>query len=121
MIEYILENRIQLLAIVGSILFLFFIVTLVRKKTIREEYSLLWLFWSLLFITFSTWRNGLDFAANLLGIDYAPAALLLLLIVGIIFILVQFSVVISRLTEQSKTIAQELALLKEKIEREQRR
>ncbi len=118
MIEYIIENRIQVLAIVGSILFLFFIITLVRKKTIREEYSLLWLFWSLVFITFSIWRDGLDFAADLLGVDYAPAALLLLLVLGIIFILIQFSVVISRLTEQNKAIAQELALLKEKIERE---
>ena len=117
MFEYIIENRVQPVAIIGSVFFLIFILELIRKKAVKEEYSLLWLFCSFIFILFSIWREGLDFLADLIGIDYAPAALLLLLIIAIILIMIQFSMVISKLAEHNKILTQELAILKEKIDR----
>ncbi|MGD2090151.1 MAG: DUF2304 domain-containing protein [Candidatus Aminicenantes bacterium] len=105
-------NRIQYAAIIGSVLFFVFIVALIRNKRLKEEYSLLWLSLSIVFIVFSIWRDGLVLASHLLGIDYPPSALFLFLLIGVIFILIQFSVLISKLSEQNKVLTQELGLLK---------
>lgn len=106
----------QYIAIIVSISLFLFILYLVRKKMIKEEYSLLWLFSSVIFIFFSIWRDGLEFFAKLMGIAYPPAALFLILLLAIFLILIEFSINISRLSERNKTLAQELALTRQKLE-----
>jgi hypothetical protein len=103
--------RIQYLAVAGSLLFLILVFELVRKKKIREEYSLLWIFFGLVFLGVSLWRHGLDLLSRLVGIYYAPMAFLLLLMMAVFLILIQFSVVISRLKDENKKLIQRLALL----------
>jgi len=108
-------HRIQYLAIFGSMVLLAFILVLIRNKKIKEEYSLLWIIISLVFLFFSIWRDALDYLAHLAGIAYAPAAIFLLFFIAVFMILVQFSIIISRLTEQNKRLIQELGLLKMEI------
>ncbi len=117
MIENILENRIQLLAVAGSFVMLVFIIELIRRKLIKEEYSLLWLFSGLLFFVLSVWRDGLESFSKLVGISYPPASLLLVLVLGGFAIMVHFSIVITKLSERNKTIVQELSLLKREFEK----
>jgi len=100
------------LAIIGSILFLIFIIELIRKRKIKEEYGLLWIFFSLVFIVISLWRQGLEVLSRLLGIFYAPAAFLLILIVAMLLILIQYSLVISRLSEHYKALNQQMGILR---------
>lgn len=106
----------QVIAIVVSISLFLYILFLVRKKKIKEEYSLLWLFSSFVFIIFSIWRDGLEYFAQLIGIAYPPAALFLILLLAIFLILIEFSINISKLTEKNTILAQELALLKNELE-----
>lgn len=113
--EAIVQNRIQYITIILSIGLLIFIFELIRRKKIKEQYSLLWLFFSIIFVVLSIWRNGLDAFARLVGIDYAPSALFLILFLAIFLILIQFSVVISRLSEENKKLSQEIGLLKLEI------
>lgn len=101
-----------MLAIIGSILFLIFIIELIRKRKIKEEYGLLWIFFSLVFIVISLWRQGLEVLSRLLGIFYAPAAFLLILIVAMLLILIQYSLVISRLSEHYKALNQQIGILR---------
>ena len=108
-------NRIQYIAVACSIVLLIIIFELTRKKKIREEYSLLWLASCFVFLVFSIWRKGLDFFASLVGIDYPPSALFLILVLAIFLILIQFSIIISKLTEQNKNLTQEVGLLKFEI------
>ena len=112
----IVQNRIQYIAIIFSIVLLIFIFELIRRKKIREQYSLLWLFFSIIFVVLSIWREGLDAFAKLVGIDYAPSALFLLLVLAIFLILIQFSIIISRLSEENKKLSQESGLLKLEID-----
>tara|TARA_B110001452_G_C15241725_1_gene430068 strand:- start:15604 stop:16023 length:420 start_codon:yes stop_codon:yes gene_type:complete len=109
-------NRIQILAIFGSTFAMLFILRLIRNKKIKEEYSLLWLFFSIIFVVFSIWRDGLDYLSKLIGIAYPPAALFLLLLTSIFIILIQFSIIISKHSESLKTLAQELGILKLELE-----
>ncbi|MBW6459754.1 MAG: DUF2304 domain-containing protein [Bacteroidales bacterium] len=106
----------QYIAIAVSLGLFLYILYLVRKKKIKEEYSLLWLFSSIVFIFFSIWRDGLEYFAKLVGIAYPPAALFLILMLAIFLILIEFSIIISRHSEETKILAQEIALLKNRIE-----
>jgi hypothetical protein len=107
----------QIIAIVVSISLFLYILFLVRNKKIKEEYSLLWLFSSVVFIFFSIWRNGLEYFASLMGIAYPPAALFIILLLAVFLILIEFSVNISKLTDQNKSLAQEMALLRHELEK----
>jgi hypothetical protein len=88
------------------------IIELIRKRKIKEEYGLLWIVFGIIFIVIAVWNKGLEVISWLLGIFYAPAAFLLILIVAIFLILIQYSIVISRLNEKNKILAQELGILK---------
>ncbi len=109
--EHVNIHIIQYLAIGGSILLLAFILELVRRNKLREEYSLLWLFFGVFLLVFSIWRDGLDFLSKLVGIAYPPAAILLILIIAVYTILIHYSTVISKLTEKNKNLAQEMGLM----------
>ena len=107
----------QWIAIIVSISLFLFILYLVRRKKIKEEYSLLWLFSSVVFIFFSIWRDGLEYFAHLVGIAYPPAALFIILLLAVFLILIEFSINISKLKDENKTLTQELALLRHEMEK----
>jgi hypothetical protein len=112
-------NIIQYIAIFGSASLLIFILYLVRGKKISEQYSVIWIILSLVFIGFSIWRDGLNYLSFTIGIAYPPMAFLLILVMAIFLILIQFSIILTKLSKQSKKLAQKLTLLnstdKEKI------
>ncbi len=108
-------ERIQIISIIGSFVFLLGVLELIRIKLIKEAYALLWLIFGAIFILFSFWKQGLDFLAGIVGIYYPPALLFLMLIIAIILILIQFSVVISKNNDSIKNLTQELALLQDQI------
>ena len=77
---------------------------------------MLWLFLGIVLLVLSVWRNSLEIIALTLGIAYAPAALFLILIIVIISILIQFSLLITRLTAYVKNLVQEVGLLKMEVD-----
>lgn len=110
-------HRIQFIAITGSVVLLLFILELIRRKKIRENYALLWLFIGTVFLLFSIWRRGLEVLAHLMGIAYPPTAFLLMLVMALFIILIQFSIITSDLTEKNKKLAQEIGLINEKFDK----
>jgi hypothetical protein len=110
-------DKIQIISIIASLLIFGVVVNLVRHRKLKTEYSLIWLTVSVIFITFSFWRSGIDKLANLFGIAYAPSVLFIILLVGIIFILIEFSMIISKQAERIKVLVQEMALLKHEMEK----
>lgn len=111
-------QTIQIISIIGSLLFLITIIELIRRKLLKEAYAIIWLVFGCLFLFFSCWRKALDYIAQAIDIAYPPAMLFLLLIIAITLVLIQFSVVISRQSDQIKTLTQELAVLKQQKEDE---
>ncbi len=108
----IIPVRIQVASIVGSLAFLFFIARLIIKGKLREEYSIVWLFCTVLLLVFSFWRDGLRVVAELLGVFYPPSLVFMGAIFAVIVFLVHLSIVVSKLQRQLKEVAQELALTK---------
>jgi len=109
--------KIQIIAIVISLGFLAYIGRLIVKGKLREEYSFIWVFGALILILFSFWREGLAVIAKLLGVYAAPNLVFMVAIFGIFIYLLHISVVVSQLHEKNKKLSQEIALLKNKIEK----
>jgi len=108
-------DRFQILAVIGSLFFLSFIIYLVRKKRLREDYSLLWLFFGGVFLVLSVWRESLEYISKTIGVAYAPAAIFIILIMSLFMIMIQFSIIISKQSNQISTLAQEISFLKLKV------
>jgi hypothetical protein len=105
-------DRIMLFGVLGSVVALLFIVELVRRRKLREDYSLLWLATAAVLLVMSLSRPLLDGIAGWLGvITYPPAAFFAVAIVFVLFILLQYSVVLTRLSRENKEIAQKMAIL----------
>lgn len=118
--ENVISYRLQIIAIATALIFMFFIFRLIAKGKLREEYSFIWIVCTALLLLFAVWRDGLDVIAKLLGIYYAPSLIFLGAIFAIVVFLVHLSVVNSKQHQQIKDLAQEMALLKEKLEAKQK-
>jgi hypothetical protein len=106
-------DRITILGLGASAAALLFVLELVRRRKLREDYSLLWLATAFVLIVLSASRPLLDQFAALLGVvTYPPAALFAVAILFMLFILLHFSTVVSRLTRENKEIAQQVAILR---------
>ena len=106
-------NRVTLMSICASAGFLLYILEMVRRRKLREEYSILWLFGSAMILVLSLKKNWLDRLAHALGIVYPPSFLFLVGILFILLILIHFSIAISKLHQMNKKMAQEIALMKQ--------
>lgn len=120
-LSLVTTHRLSILTIAGSLMVLFFILKLIQMKKLKEEYSLLWISFSIIFLVLSVFRPLLELFAGFLGIYYAPSALLLVFGLANFFILIQFSIVISKLSENNKNLTQEIGLLKARLKNPQER
>jgi hypothetical protein len=109
-------SRLQILAIVitGGLFVLVF--ELVRQRRLLERYALLWLFSSAILLGLSVWRGALEELASAVGIFYAPSALFAVAFGFVLVMLLHFSLVISRLAEQTKVLAQRVGLLQHEVD-----
>lgn len=110
-----METRIQILAVVASGILLIVVLELVRRRRLMERYALLWLLSGVVLLALSTFRGLLEDAANLIGIEYPPSALFFIAFAFVLLLLLHFSVAVSRLADQSKVLAQQLALLEKRV------
>jgi len=103
--------RVEIIALLGSLGLLALVVELVRRRKLGEAYSLLWLLTGVILLILSLWRELLDFLASLVGIFYPPTALFVVGFGFVLLILLQFSVAVSRLSDENRSLIQRLAIL----------
>ena len=108
--------RISIAATVVSVLLLLAVFELIRSRRLRERYALLWLATGIVLVVLSAWRDGLNTIARWFGVrGYPPAVLFAIGLLFVILVLLHYSTVISRLSDQSTILAQRLALLEAKL------
>ena len=108
-------SRLQILAIIVTAGLFILVFELVRQRRLLERYALLWLFASAVLLALSIWRGLLEELAQAVGIFYAPSALFGVAFGFVLVLLLHFSLVISRLAEQSKVLAQHVGLLRHEV------
>ena len=109
-----MDVRIQIVAVVAAAGLLFVLLELVRRRSLLERYALLWLFSALVLLSLAVWRGALEQGASGLGVAYPPNALFLIAFGFVLVLLLHFSLAVSRLSDQTKVLAQRLALLEER-------
>jgi hypothetical protein len=112
-----MDARIQVLSIVGAAGLLLVVLELVRRRRLLERYALLWMLSATVLLILAAWRDGLTTIAHLVGIAYPPNALFFLAFAAILVLLLHFSIAVSRLADQSKVLAQRLAMQDERLRR----
>ena len=114
-----MQLRIQIVAIVAIGLVLLGVLELVRRRRLLERYALLWLASMVVLFALAIWRGLLSDVSHLVGIYYAPSTLFVVAFVFVLVLLLHFSMAVSRLTDQTKVLAQRLALMEERLRRKE--
>jgi hypothetical protein len=109
--------KVSIAATLVSLLLLVAVFELIRQRRLRERYALLWLATGLVLLVLSAWRGGLNTIASWAGVRSTPVAVLFAVgLMFVILVLLHYSTVISRLTDQNVVLAQRLALLETKLD-----
>jgi hypothetical protein len=108
-------NRIIFVAIFFCLALFALIIYMVRKKLIYENYALVWILLPIALLLFVSNRFILEKIAALAGIYYAPSVLLPVLYILFIFVMLFFTIIISKRDRQIKDITQELGILKNEV------
>jgi hypothetical protein len=109
------QTKIQVLSIIGTSVLLVVILELVRRRRLLERYALLWLFSAIVLLALAIWRGLLEDVARAVGIISPPNALFFIAFAFVLVLLLHFSIAVSRQADQTKVLAQRLALLEERL------
>jgi cell division protein FtsW (lipid II flippase) len=109
--------KVSIVAALASVILLAIVFELIRSRRLRERYALLWLLTGVVLLVLSLWRDGLNTIARWVGVQtYPPAVLFAVGSLFILAVLLHYSTVISKLSDQNSILAQRVALLEEKVE-----
>ncbi|NIA24030.1 MAG: DUF2304 family protein [Gammaproteobacteria bacterium] len=112
---------IRLLA-VGASLFIFALVlVLVRRRTLHEEHALAWLIGSGVIAAASAFPGVIETVADFVGVKNPPNLLLGATVFILAFVSLRQQVQISHLSDQTRMLTQELAILRLQTEQNQQR
>ncbi|MBI5014208.1 MAG: DUF2304 domain-containing protein [Deltaproteobacteria bacterium] len=103
-------TRIQIIAVAASVSLLLFVIDMIRRRKLLEKYALLWILGGAGLLVLSAWPGVLDRVAPIVGISYPPAVLFLGGLFLLILLVLHFSLAVSKLSEQNRTLAQRFAL-----------
>ena len=106
-----MDVRIQIVAIGAAVCLIVVLLELVRRRSLLERYALLWLASAFILLALAVWRGLLEEVAEFVGVAYPPNALFLIAFGFVLVLLLHFSIAVSRLSDQTKVLAQRLALL----------
>jgi hypothetical protein len=110
--------RVTIVGVIASLLLILVVLELVRGRRLKERYALLWIATGVVLLVLSAWRGGLNTIAGWLGVTgYPPAVLFAVATLFILLVLLHYSTVISKLTDENVELAQRIALLEERVGR----
>jgi len=108
---------VSIAASIASVVLLLIVLELIRSRRLRERYALLWLLTGVVLLVLSAWRGGLNTIAAWVGVEtYPPAILFAVASLFILAVLLHYSTVISKLSDQNSILAQRLALLESRLD-----
>jgi hypothetical protein len=110
-----MQTKLQIVAIVASSALVLIVFELLRRRRLVERYALLWLLSSVVLLGLSVWTGLLEVISKAVGIVYPPNALFMIAFAFVLVLLLHFSIAISRLSNETKVLAQEVARLDKEV------
>lgn len=111
-----MQTRLQIVSILVSAGLFLLVFELVRRRRLMERYALLWLFAATILLGLSVWSSLLNELSDAVGVRYGPSALFAVALGFVVMLMLHFSLVISRLTDQNKVLAQRVAILQADVD-----
>lgn len=103
--------RIRFLTILAAVLILAMIIELVRRRKLKEEYSVLWVLTATLLVVLSVWYGLLVKLTHLIGGTVPSSTLFFFGLMFVVSLLLHFSIRVSLLERRITSLVQEIALL----------
>jgi len=107
--------RVKMVALLITIPLLLLIIELVRRRKLREEYSWLWLLTGSVIFVLMMWFGLLRWITHAIGAVKPSSTIFFFAFLFLFFISLHFSIVISRLTDRNKELAQRYGLLEMEV------
>lgn len=106
-----IDPRTRAIAIIGSIMLLGFVIELVRRRRMKEEYSVLWSLTALTLLVMAVVPSLLNTLTTAIGAVLASSTLFFTGLIFALLMLLHFSVRISSLERNLTALVQELGLM----------
>jgi hypothetical protein len=106
-----------LLGVVGAAAVLLLVFELLRRRHLRGKYAVLWLVLSLVMMTFALAPGLLTWLAELVGVQIPANLLFFGSILVLLAVSMQLSYESGRLEEETRTLAEEVGILRYEVER----
>ncbi len=108
---------IYVFAIVFAIVFEIFILNLVRRNKLDEKYSILWIILGIIILFVAIFPNSIVTIAGWFNVYYPPTLMLLFALMVLGVYIIHISIVITKQNKMIVKLTQELAIVKEKMEK----
>jgi hypothetical protein len=106
-----MDIRIRIITIGGALIILLMVVELVRRRKLKEEYSVLWVFTAVLTLLVSIWFSLLRHVTDAIGAISPVSTLFFFGLLFSLVLLLHFSVRISSLERRLTALVQEVGLM----------
>lgn len=104
----------QLPSIAFAVIVFLLVFEMVRRRHLHERYAILWLAAALALIVLAAWTQLLEFISRAVGIKTPSNAFFVIAFAFLLLLLLHFSAVVSRLADETRVLAQRVALLERK-------
>lgn len=105
-------NATHLLGLVGATLTLVVLFELLRRRHLREKYAVIWSVVALGTVVVAIWPQGLTWLADVVGVSVPANLLFFLASMLLLVVSIQYSYELGRLEDRTRTLAEEVALLR---------
>lgn len=107
--------RLTVLTAISGLLVLAFIFELLRRRQLREKYAVLWLAVGIVVVPLGIFPRLLDSIATRVGVVSGISFVLFLGFVFLLLVCIHLSWEASRLEEETRTLAEEVALIRTEL------
>jgi hypothetical protein len=107
--------RARIFFVIIGMVILLLVIEYVRTRRLKEQFAILWIMLATGLVLLPIAIEPINWIAQITGTDYPPALLFSLGFFAMFLILIQFSIAISKLSEDAKVITQDLALLRNRL------
>jgi hypothetical protein len=105
----------QLASIVFASLVFLLVFEMVRRRHLHERYAILWLGAALVLLVLAVWTGLLKSVSDLVGIKTPSNAFFVIAFGFLLLLVLHFSSVVSKLSDETRVLAQRLALLEQQL------
>ena len=113
--ENMIPSKLQIVLIIAIVCYFIIILHFLKKKALELKYTLLWLFAGVVLLILVLFPELLSIIVNLFGIQSNMNGLYIILISFIIMILMALTSIVSRQSNKTKTLIQEIAILEKRV------